>query len=483
MTTWEAVIGIETHVELSTNSKMFCSCPVDDAAAPNTACCPVCLALPGALPVPNEKAIEGIVQIGTALDCEINESSLFYRKNYFYPDLPKNYQISQYTFPVCEHGKLEIEVEGELMTVGITRVHMEEDTGKSTHVGDGGGRIHDAEYTLLDFNRAGVPLVEVVTEPDITSPEQARAYGEELQRIVLALGVSDARLETGSMRFDANVSVRPAGTTELGTRSETKNVNSLRSLQRAIAFEIDRQVKLIEDGGEVVLETRHWNEATGVTTSMRKKEESEDYRYFQDPDLLPLEVSPEWKAAAKGALPELPSAARARYRALGADSATAGILGDNPVLAELFEESVESGASARSVGNWLTGEVIAHARRGETEVEDTSLNAGHLLELSVMLDENKLSSSAAKEVLVATMDGDGSPAEIAEGRDLLQVSDVGAIEAAVDSVLADNPDAIEKIRAGDMKPVGFLMGQVMRVTGGKADPKVVQSILQSKTQP
>ncbi len=483
MTTWEAVIGIETHVELSTNSKMFCSCPVDDGAAPNTACCPVCLALPGALPVPNEKAIEGIVQIGTALDCEINESSLFYRKNYFYPDLPKNYQISQYTFPVCEHGKLEIEVDGELMTVGITRVHMEEDTGKSTHVGDGGGRIHDADYTLLDFNRAGVPLVEVVTEPDITSPEQARAYGEELQRIVLALGVSDARLETGSMRFDANVSVRPIGTTELGTRSETKNVNSLRSLQRAIAFEIDRQVKLIEDGGEVVLETRHWNEATGVTTSMRKKEESEDYRYFQDPDLLPLEVSPEWKAAAKDSLPELPSAARARYRALGADSATAGILGDNPVLADLFEESVESGASARSVGNWLTGEVIAHARRGETEVEGTSLNAGHLLELSVMLDENKLSSSAAKEVLVATMDGDGSPAEIAEARDLLQVSDVGAIEAAVDSVLADNPDAIEKIRSGDMKPVGFLMGQVMRVTGGKADPKVVQSLLRSKTLP
>ena len=482
MTTWEAVIGIETHVELSTNSKMFCSCPVGDDAAPNTACCPVCLALPGALPVPNEKAIDGIVRIGTALDCEINESSLFYRKNYFYPDLPKNYQISQYTFPVCEHGELEIEVEGELMTVGITRVHMEEDTGKSTHVGDGGGRIHDADHTLLDFNRAGVPLVEVVTEPDITSPEQARAYGEELQRIVLALGVSDARLETGSMRFDANVSVRPTGTTELRTRTETKNVNSLRSLQRAIAFEIDRQVKLIEDGGEVVLETRHWNEATGVTTSMRKKEESEDYRYFQDPDLLPLEVTPEWKAAAKDALPELPSAARARYRSLGADPATAGILGDNPALADLFEKSVEAGASARSVGNWLTGEVIAHSRRGETDVEETSLNADHLLELSVMLDENKLSSSAAKEVLVATMDGDGSPAEIAEARDLLQVSDVGSIEAAVDSVLADNPDAIEKIKSGDLKPVGFLMGQVMRVTGGKADPKVVQALLRSKTQ-
>lgn len=359
---------------------------------------------------------------------------------------------------------------------------MEEDTGKSTHMGDSGGRIHGADHTLLDFNRAGVPLVEVVTEPDITSPEQARAYGEELQRIVLALGVSDARLETGSMRFDANVSVRPKGTTELGTRTETKNVNSLRSLQRAIAFEIDRQVKLIEDGGEVVLETRHWNEDTGVTTSMRKKEESEDYRYFQDPDLLPLEVTPEWKTAIKDSLPELPSAARARYRSLGADSATAAILGDNPVLAGLFETSVGSGASPRSVGNWLTGEVIAHARRGEIGVEDTSLDADHLVELSSMIDDNKLSSSAAKEVLIAAMDGEGSPVDIAQARDLLQVSDVGAVEAAVDTVLAENPDAIEKIRSGDMKPIGFLMGQVMRVTGGKADPKVVQSLLRSKTQ-
>lgn len=482
MTTWEAVIGIETHVELSTNSKMFCSCPVGDGAEPNTACCPVCLALPGALPVPNEKAIEGIVRIGTALECEINESSLFYRKNYFYPDLPKNYQISQYTFPVCEHGKLEIEVDGELTTIGITRVHMEEDTGKSTHIGDSGGRIHGATHTLLDFNRAGIPLVEVVSEPDISTPEQARAYGEELQRIVLALGVSDAKLETGSMRFDANVSVRPVGTTELGTRTETKNVNSLRSLQRAITFEIDRQIKVLEDGGTIVLETRHWNEDSGVTTSMRTKEESEDYRYFQDPDLLPLEVTPQWQAAIKESLPELPAATRARFRALGADRATAGILADNWVLADLFEEAVGSGASARSVGNWLTGEVVAHARRVDVAVGDTSLTASHLAELSDMVDDDKLSSSAAKEVLIASMDGEGSPSGIAKVRDLLQVSDVGTIEAAVDSVLADNPDAFEKIRSGDMKPFGFLMGQVMRAMGGKADPKVVQSLLRDKTQ-
>jgi aspartyl-tRNA(Asn)/glutamyl-tRNA(Gln) amidotransferase subunit B len=299
---------------------------------------------------------------------------------------------------------------------------------------------------------------------------------------VLALGVSDAKLEAGSMRFDANVSVRTAGTTELGTRTETKNVNSLRSLQRAIAFEIERQVEVVESGGEVVLETRHWNEDSGVTVSMRKKEESEDYRYFQDPDLLPLEVTPEWKAAIKESLPELPSAARDRYRSLGADTATATLLGDDAVLAKLFEGSVGSGASARSVGNWLTGEVVAHARRGDVSVHDTSLEARHLVELSAMVGDGKLSSSAAKEVLIAAMDGEGSPEEIAEGRDLLQVSDVAAIGQAVDSVLAENPEAVEKIRSGDMKPIGFLMGQVMRATGGRADPKVVQSLLRDKTK-
>lgn len=478
---WEAVIGIETHVELATNSKMFCGCRATIPEEPNTACCPVCLALPGALPVPNQAAIDGIVTIGTALECTINESSLFYRKNYFYPDLPKNYQISQYTFPVCEFGRLEVIVEGEPTEVGITRVHMEEDTGKSSHVGDGGGRIHDAEYTLLDFNRAGVPLVEIVTEPDIRSPEQARAYGAELQRIVLALGVSDAKLEAGSMRFDANVSVRRVGEEAFGTRTETKNVNSLRSLQRAIAYEIDRQVKVLEEGGVIVQETRHWNEDTGVTTSMRTKEESEDYRYFQDPDLLPLFVSEEWRAQVKEGLPELPASIRARFVAAGVDPSTAEILADTPALAGLFSEAVASGADGRAIGNWLTGEVIAHARREEVAVEDTKLVAGHLVELGAMVVDGKLSSSAAREVLTAAMDGEGTPGEIAQARDLLQISDTGALEAAVDVVIADNPDAAAKIADGDQKPIGFLMGQVMRHMGGKADPKIVQQLLKDKT--
>jgi aspartyl-tRNA(Asn)/glutamyl-tRNA(Gln) amidotransferase subunit B len=480
MTTWEAVIGIETHVELSTASKMFCSCPATVDGEPNTACCPVCLALPGALPVPNEKAIEGIVKIGLALDCEINESSVFYRKNYFYPDLPKNYQISQYTFPVCEHGKLEVDVDGTLKTVGITRVHMEEDTGKSTHVGHGDGRIHDADYTLLDFNRAGVPLVEVVTEPDIRSSEEARAYGAELQRIVLALGVSDAKLEAGSMRFDVNVSVRPVGQEEFGTRTETKNVNSLRSVQRAIDFEIDRQIKVLEAGGEIHLETRHWDEDTGVTTSMRAKEESEDYRYFQDPDLLPLEVKTEWQNEIRSGLPELPAVRRARYIDAGVDVVTAGVLVDNGHLGALFDEAVGEGASGRSVGIWLTGEVVAYARRNNVAVGDTPLTAQHLIELIAMVDEGELSSSAAKEVLVGVLDGEGAPGIIAEAEDLLQISDTGAIEAAVDQVLAENADAVEKIQSGDMKPFGFLVGQVMRQMGGRADPKVVQQLLRDR---
>ena len=478
---WEAVIGIETHVELSTASKMFCSCPVDVDGDPNTACCPVCLALPGALPVPNEKAIEGIVKIGQALNCHINEHSLFYRKNYFYPDLPKNYQISQYTFPVCEHGSIDLDLDGEISAIGITRVHMEEDTGKSTHVGDGGGRIHDADHTLLDFNRAGVPLVEIVTEPDIRTAEQARAYGAELQRIVLALGVSDAKLEAGSMRFDANVSVRRNGDTEFGTRTETKNVNSLRSLQRAVDYEIDRQIAVLEDGGEIHQETRHWNEDTGVTTSMRTKEESEDYRYFQDPDLLPLEVTQAWQDEIRSTIPELPAQRRRRFLDAGADIEAAELLADSDALSSLFTEAVASGAPGRTMGIWLTGDVTAHVRRNEISVADSALTPRHLVDLAEMVEGGELSSSAAKEVLLAAIDGDGNVRAIAESRDLIQVSDVGAIEEAVDAVLAANPDAVDKISSGDMKPIGFLVGQVMRETGGKADPKIVQQLLRTKT--
>ncbi len=479
MSGWEPVIGIETHVELATASKMFCGCPVDFGDEPNTAICPVCLALPGALPVVNEEAIEGILSIGDALDCTLTETSLFYRKNYFYPDLPKNYQISQYTFPLCVDGYIEVDVDGEQVGIGITRVHMEEDTGKSLHQGES-GRIHGAEHTLLDFNRAGVPLVEIVSEPDIRSPDQARAYGAELQRIVRTLGVSDAKLEEGSMRFDANVSIRPADSDTLGTRTEVKNVNSLRSLHRAIAYEIDRQIEVLESGGTVVLETRHWNEATGVTTSMRIKEESEDYRYFQEPDLLPLHIDEAWRKSVRSRRPELPADKRARYHQLGADVATAVLLVDSPDLAVLYESALKGGADPRPIGIWLTDEVVAYLRREVTTIDQTGLGSEDLVELAAMTGDGSLSATAAKEVLGGVLAGEGRAREVARARDLFQISDVAAIESAVDEVLAENADALEKIRSGDLKPVGFLVGQVMKATGGKADPKIVQELVRTK---
>ena len=479
MTDYQAVIGLETHIELHTRSKMFCGCAVSFGEEPNTNTCPVCLGLPGALPVPNEEAIEGILHIGAALNCELTEHSLFYRKNYFYPDLPKNYQISQYTYPLCIGGYLDVEVDGEETRVGITRVHMEEDTGKSRHLGEA-GRIHDAGDVLLDFNRSGVPLVEIVTEPEIHSAAQARAYATELQRIVRTLGVSGARLEDGSMRFDANVSVRPVGSEELGIRAEVKNMNSLRSLQRAIGYEVERQVDVLERGGRVVQETRHWDEKAAKTIAGRTKEESEDYRYFREPDLLPLQVDRPWQDRVRAGLPELPAVRRDRYRSLGLDDRTAEVLVDAPDLGDAFEDAVAAGTDPRSAGLWLTGEVVGYLRREEKTIAETALQPEHLAELDKMVGVGHLSSTAAKEVLVGVLEGEGSPGAVAEERDLVQVSDEGVIEAEVDAVITANPDAFEKIRAGDAKPVGFLVGQVMKATGGKADPRLVSELLRRK---
>jgi aspartyl-tRNA(Asn)/glutamyl-tRNA(Gln) amidotransferase subunit B len=479
MTAYEAVIGVETHVELNTRSKMFCGCPVSFGDEPNTNCCPVCLGLPGALPVPNEEAIRGILRIGAALGCTLEERSLFHRKNYFYPDLPKNYQISQYDLPFCTGGHLDVAVDGDAVRIGITRVHMEEDTGKSLHVGEA-GRIHSATHSLLDFNRSGVPLVEIVSEPDIRTPEQARAYGVALQQVVRALGVSDAKLEEGSMRFDANISIRPVGREAFGTRSEVKNVNSLRSLQRAIAYEIDRQRRVLDGGGTVVQETRHWNEETGATTAMRSKEESEDYRYFQEPDLLPVTVDAGWRDQVVASLPELPGQRRVRLLRAGLDEGTAGLLVDAADLADLYDDAIAAGADPRSTGNWLTGEVVAYLRREDTDLAGTALSATHLAELSAMVGDGRLSATAAKEVLAGVMAGEGSPGEVARRRDLLQVSDTAVLEAEVDAVLAANEEALARMRDGDMKPVGFLVGQVMKATGGKADPKAVSEIIRRR---
>lgn len=479
---WEAVIGIEVHVELTTDSKMFCGCAVSFGDPPNTNVCPTCLGLPGALPVPNRTAIESIMAVGLAFNCEVSPRSVFHRKNYFYADLPKNYQISQFDIPVCHDGYLDITVEGETRRVGIERAHMEEDTGKSTHLGDG-GRIHAAESTLLDFNRSGVPLVEIVSRPDIRTAAESRAYAQELRSIVAELGVSDARLEEGSIRFDANVSIRPEGDETLGTKVEVKNMNSFRSLERAVDYEIARQIGVREGGGEMVQETRHWDEEAGVTHSMRTKEGLSDYRFFTEPDLVPMVMSEEWIEEVRATLPELPSARRAAYEGDGLDTDLAEVLSAAPPeLRNIYFEAISDEAPPKAVANWLTGEVTAWLRRTESDPADMSLSGPHLGELVSMVEDGTVSSSAAKDVLQGVLEGEGSPRNVAVSRDLVQISDTGTLEEAVLGVLADNPDAVERYRGGEQKVVGFLVGQVMRATQGRADPKMVNQILTEKLE-
>jgi aspartyl-tRNA(Asn)/glutamyl-tRNA(Gln) amidotransferase subunit B len=480
---WEPVIGIEVHVELRTDSKMFCGCAVGFGEEPNTNTCPVCLGLPGALPVTNQRAIEWILAIGLALGCQVTPVSVFHRKNYFYADLPKNYQISQYDIPVCHDGHLDVDVDGETLRVGIERAHMEEDTGKSRHVG-AGGRIHAAEATLLDFNRSGVPLVEIVSRPDIHSAGQARAYAQELRAVVAELGVSDARMEEGSIRFDANVSIRPEGDEVLGTKIEVKNMNSFRSLERAVEYEIARQVEVLEGGGELVQETRHWDEEAGMTHSMRVKEGSSDYRYFTEPDLLPMVLEDAWVDGIASRLPELPAARRSRYAAVGLDRQTVAVLsGADADLRRLYDEAVAAGASPSSAANWVTGEITATLRRTGSSVADSHLSGAIVADLVKMIEEGDVSSSAAKEVLAGVTEGEGLPRDVAQARDLLQISDTSALEALVDEVLGEHPDAVERYRGGETKLVGFLVGAVMRASAGKADPRLANQLITRRLEP
>lgn len=476
--TWEAVIGIETHVELLTRSKMFCGCPADFGAEPNTNVCPVCLGLPGALPVPNAIAIEWTASLGLALECEISPRSVFHRKNYFYADLPKNYQISQFDLPLCIGGRLEVDGGSGPRIIGITRVHLEEDTGKSTHTG-GGGRIHDADGALLDFNRAGIPLVEVVTEPDLRTPEEARAYGQALRAIVLALGISDARLEEGSMRFDANVSLRRPGADTLGVKVEVKNMNSLRSLQRALVHEIARQTALLDAGEAVAQETRHWDEEAGRTSSGRSKEESSDYRYFQEPDLVPIEMDASDVDRLRHALPQLPGEQQGRLVDAGVDETAARTIVTGGLVG-LLDAAVAAGAAARGAANWLAGEVTAHLNRTGEDVSTLPLDGAGLAELVAMVEGGELSATAAKDVLSGVLAGEGGPRSVASDRDLLQVSDEGSLAAIVAEVLADHSDEAARLAAGEERLVGFLVGQVMRRSGGRADPKVVDRLIREK---
>jgi aspartyl-tRNA(Asn)/glutamyl-tRNA(Gln) amidotransferase subunit B len=477
MAAYETVIGLECHVELATQTKMFCGCRVEFGAEPNTNVCPVCLGHPGSLPVPNEKAIESIVKIGLALGSQIAPHSLFHRKNYFYPDMPKNYQISQYDLPICVGGHLDVELpDGGSSTVGITRVHMEEDTGKTTH-GSASGRIHDADSALIDFNRAGVPLVECVSEPDMRSPEEAGAYLRTLRATLESLDVSDVRMEEGSLRCDANVSLRPQGSSAFGTKVEIKNMNSVRSMERALAFEIERQTTALEAGRPIVQETRHWDEDAGATKSMRSKEEAFDYRYFPEPDIPALDPDPAWVEEIRATLPELPAARRARYEAqYGLKPVVASVLVADRWSTDTFEEVVSAGSDPTVVASWIIQDVAAlRNARGEGKIVP-----GHISELVHLLREGVISGAAAKRALDEAFDS-GDPIEAIVLRlGLKQVSDAGELGGIVDAVIADNPDVVEKFRAGNEGVVAFLVGQVMKASGGSANPKLAQEILRER---
>jgi aspartyl-tRNA(Asn)/glutamyl-tRNA(Gln) amidotransferase subunit B len=475
--TFETVIGLECHVELATATKMFCGCRNEFGAPPNTSVCPVCLGHPGTLPVPNEKAIDYIVKIGLALDCRIARHSFFHRKNYFYPDMPKNFQISQYDVPVCVGGHLDVEVDGDVRRVGITRVHMEEDTGKTSHAG-ATGRIAGAEYALVDYNRAGVPLVEVVSEPDIRTPEEARAYFTELRAILETLGVSDVRMEEGSLRCDANLSVRPRGHPDLGTKIEVKNLNSIRSLYRALKFEQDRQIASLSAGQPLLQETRHWDEHRGITTPGRSKEYASDYRYFPEPDLTPIEPDDEWINRVRAELPELPTAKRSRFmEQYGLDRRQATLVAAS---GEFFARAVALGAEPIVAANWLAGDIAALLREREEALADAPITPQHVADLTRLLSAGAISSAGAKAALARAFETGEAMETIVDAEGLRQVSDAGALVAVVEEVIAENRGPAEQFRGGKEGALNALVGQVMKKTRGSANPQLAADLLRAR---
>jgi aspartyl-tRNA(Asn)/glutamyl-tRNA(Gln) amidotransferase subunit B len=487
---WEAVIGLEIHTELtSLDSKMFCGCPVEFGGEPNTRVCPVCLGLPGSLPVPNEAAVEATVLAGLALECEIASRSQFHRKNYFYPDMPKDYQISQYDLPFCVGGRLDVEVEEGAetytATVGITRIHLEEDTGKMIHVGGGEGRIAGATHSLVDFNRAGTGLMELVTEPDIRTPEEARRFAQELRTLFVALGVSDCSMEEGSMRVDANVSVRRRGDEELGTKAEIKNMNSFKALHDALAFEIVRQVEELESGGEVLQETRHWDAGEKRTSSLRSKEEAHDYRYFPEPDMVPFTFDSSYIEAVRSKLPELPADRKRRFMATyRLPASDAGLLAGDAGTAAFFEAAVVAAptGTAKQVANWMLGELAAWLNEHNATMSDAPVEPDHIAALVGLVEERTISNTQGREVFALMVETGDAPDVIVEREGMQQVTDTSALEAMVDSVMAANPDKVEQYRQGKKGLLGFFVGQVMRESGGQADPKAVSSIAETKLE-
>ena len=477
---YEPVIGLETHVELGTRTKMFCGCVTTFGAEPNSQTCPVCLGLPGSLPVVNRTAIEYTIRIGLALNCTIAEWCRFARKNYFYPDMPKNFQISQYDEPLCTDGYLDVEVNGKTVRVGIERVHLEEDTGKSLHVGGATGRIHGAEYSLVDYNRAGIPLVEIVTRP-VTgtgkdAPVAARLYVTELRDLLRSLGVSDVRMEEGSLRCDVNTSLAPPGA-PWGTRTETKNVNSLRSVERAVEFEIERQAAVLDAGGRVIQETRHLHEDTGTTTSGRSKEEAQDYRYFPEPDLVPVAPPRDWVEQIRASLPEAPAARRARLRAEWDMSEVDMTALSNAGALDLVADTVAAGASAADARKWWLGELSRRAHETGTELAALAITPAQVARIAELVAAGTLNDRLARDVIDAVLAGEGNPDEVVEARGLAVVSDDSALTAAVDEAIAANPEVAAKIRDGKIAAAGVLVGAVMKATRGKADAARVRELI------
>ncbi len=481
MERYEPVIGLETHVELGTTTKMFCGCTTIFGAEPNSQVCPVCLGLPGSLPVMNRLAIEYTIRIGLALHCDIASWCRFARKNYFYPDMPKDFQISQYDEPLCTEGYLDVDVNGTTVRVGIERVHMEEDTGKSLHVGGATGRIHGADYSLVDYNRAGIPLVEIVTKPiegtGAAAPEVARVYVTELRDLVRSLGVSDVRMEEGSLRCDVNTSLAPRGSGRWGTRTETKNVNSLRSVERAVRFEIERQAAVLDDGGRIIQETRHFHEDTGTTTSGRSKEEAQDYRYFPEPDLVPVAPPAEWVAQIRAALPEAPAARRARLQAEWDLSDLEMTALTNAGALDLVARTVTAGASPADARKWWLGELARRANEDGVELSALAITPAQVARIAALTESGALNDRLAREVIEGVLAGEGDPDEIVQARGLAVVSDEGALNEAVEAAIAANPDVVAKVREGKVAAVGPLVGAVMKATGGQADAVRVRQLM------
>jgi aspartyl-tRNA(Asn)/glutamyl-tRNA(Gln) amidotransferase subunit B len=486
-TEYEAIVGLEIHCQLNTQSKIFCSCSTNFDSPPNTNVCPVCLGYPGVLPVLNQEVLASAVKLGLAINGQIAPYSKFDRKQYFYPDLPKNYQISQYDLPIVEHGSLEIELvekktgEATRKTIGITRLHMEEDAGKLVHAGS--DRLSGSTYSLVDFNRTGVPLLEIVSEPDLRSGQEAAEYAQELRRIVRYLGISDGNMQEGSLRCDVNVSVRPLGQEKFGTKVEIKNMNSFSAIQKAIEYEIERQVAAIENGEKIVQETRLWEENGQRTVSMRAKEGSSDYRYFPEPDLPPIEVTSEQSEEWKAQIPELPAQKRHRYETqLGLSAYDARVLTDDREVAEYFEASVAAGVSPKLVANWITQDIAAYLNNNKASITEIALKPEILAELVDLIEKGTISNKIGKDILPELIAQGGSAKALVEKKGLTTLSDTAELEKIIDEIIAANPKEVEKFRSGKTNVKGFFVGQVMKKTSGRADPKLTNQLVDEKLQ-